>query len=194
MTICMKSFHCICKNLECSPSDEAKEALDVLKMFRAVFESADAAIENPILQEICRELPKLHFKTRFPLSTKPIETIQREYQKRTGDAINLFFCVLAYYNTLRADRIKALNKEIIDADILQLKHLKERMIEKREQIRCREEMKNCSCGNETKPCACGNETKNCSCRNETKNCSCGNETKPCTCGNGTKNCICRGGN
>ena len=137
MMTCMESYACICENLECNPSAEAKEALDVIREFRDVFESADAAMQNPILQEICRTLPKLHFEGIYPLDTKPVETIRREYKKRTGDNLNAYFCTIAYRNTLKADKEKAQNSGILDADIQQLKNLKERMIEKRELNCCR---------------------------------------------------------
>ena len=137
MMTCMESYACICENLECNPSQKAKEALDVIREFRDVFESADAAMQNPILQEICRTLPKLHFEGIYPLDTKPVETIRREYKKRTGDNLNAYFCTIAYRNTLKADKEKAQNSGILDADIQQLKNLKERMKEKRELNCCR---------------------------------------------------------
>lgn len=137
MMTCMESYACICENLECNPSQKAKEALDVIREFRDVFESADAAMQNPILQEICRTLPKLHFEGIYPLDTKPVDTIRREYKKRTGDNLNAYFCTIAYRNTLKADKKKAQNSGILDADIQQLKNLKERMKEKREQNCCK---------------------------------------------------------
>ena len=137
MMTCMESYACICENLECNPSQKAKEALDVIREFRDVFESADAAMQNPILQEICRTLPKLHFEGIYSLDTKPVDTIRREYKKRTGDNLNAYFCTIAYRNTLKADKEKAQNSGILDADIQQLKNLKERMKEKRELNCCR---------------------------------------------------------
>ena len=133
MMTCMESYACICENLEWNPSAEAKEALDVIREFRHVFEAADAAIEDPILQEICRNISELHFKTEYPLVTNPVETIRREYQKRTGNSLNAYFCTIAYHNTVIADKEKARNTDILDADSKQQKALKERMKEKQEQ-------------------------------------------------------------
>ena len=144
MMTCMESYACICENLECNPSQKAKEALDVIREFRDVFESADAAMQNPILQEICRTLPKLHFEGIYPLDTKPVETIRREYKKRTGDNLNAYFCTIAYRNTLKADKEKSRGADtdkarrgqksgILDADTEQRKSLLHQLKEKAEK-------------------------------------------------------------
>ena len=116
MMTCMESYACICENLAWNPSGRAKEALDVIREFRNIFETADAAMQDPILQEICRTLPALHFETALPLDTKPVETIQREYQKRTGKTLSPYFCTIAYHNTLKADRKNEKNTGTPDAD------------------------------------------------------------------------------
>ena len=106
MTTCMESYACICRNLEWNPSPEAKEALEVIREFRHVFETADAAIENPVLQEICRNISRIHFGCAMPLETMPVDTIKKEFKKRTGKDISSYFCTIAYHNTIKADREK----------------------------------------------------------------------------------------
>ena len=106
MTTCMESYACICRNLEWNPSPEAKEALEVIREFRNIFETADAAIENPVLQEICRNISRIHFGCAMPLETMPVDTIKKEFKKRTGKDISSYFCTIAYHNTIKADREK----------------------------------------------------------------------------------------
>ena len=135
MTTCMESYACICENLEWNPSAKAKEALEVIREFRHVFEAADAAIKDPILQEICRNISELHFKTEYPLITEPVETIQREYQKRTGNSLSTYFCTIAYHSTIRTDREKARRGQksgTLDADTEQRKSLLHQLKEKAE--------------------------------------------------------------
>ena len=107
MTTCMESYAYICENLEWNPSAKAKEALEVIREFRNIFESADAAIENPVLQEICRNISRIHFGSALPLETMPVDTIRREFKKRTGKDISSYFCTIAYHNTIKADKEKS---------------------------------------------------------------------------------------
>lgn len=116
MMTCMKSYAVICENLECNPSEEAKEALAVLAQFKTIFESADTAMQTPVLQEICRSLPVLHFGGQYPLDTKPVDTIRREYRKRTGTDLSPYFCSIAYHNIREADAKTRRNTGILDAD------------------------------------------------------------------------------
>ena len=107
MTTCMESYACICENLEWNPSAKAKEALEVIREFRNIFESADAAIEDPVLQEICRDISRIHFGSALPLETMPVDTIRREFKKRTGKDISSYFCTIAYHNTIKSDKEKS---------------------------------------------------------------------------------------
>ena len=169
MTTCKECFQCICENLEWNPSEQAKEALVVLRQFKGVFEEADAMIEDAVLQEICRNLAEIHFGRILPLDTKPIETIRVEYFSRTGRDLPEFFCHMAYVNTLKKDaeellktaaekKLHGLKKcaEVIDAE-----KIGQNLIERfREQ--CGEMQK--------KKQTCSSAEKSCS---GCQNCTCG---------------------
>ena len=199
MTTCMESYACICRNLEWNPSPEAKEALEVIREFRNIFESADAAIENPVLQEICRDISRIHFGSALPLETMPVDTIRREFKKRTGKDISSYFCTIAYHNTIKADKEKSRGADtdkagrgqksgILDADTEQQKSLIHRLIKMAEEKaeRCAEEKEEENREDKTTSCSgkdcSGNCLGNCS-----KNCS---EDSSDNC----PNCTCSGGN
>ena len=199
MTTCMESYACICRNLEWNPSPEAKEALEVIREFRNIFESADAAIENPVLQEICRNISRIHFGSALPLETMPVDTIRREFKKRTGKDISSYFCTIAYHNTIKADKEKSRGDDtdkagrgqksgILDADTEQQKSLIHRLIKMAEEKaeRCAEEKEEENREDKTTSCS----GKDCS-----GNCL-GNCPKNCTedSSDNCPNCTCSGGN
>ena len=183
MTTCMESYAYICENLEWNPSAKAKEALDVIREFRNIFESADAAIEDPVLQEICRDISRIHFGSALPLETMPVDTIRREFKKRTGKDISSYFCTIAYHNTIKADKEKSRGADtdkagrgqksgILDADAEQQKSLIHRLIKMAEEKaeRCAEEKEEENREDKTTSC-CG---KDCSgnCSEDCPNCTC----------------------
>lgn len=170
MTTCKECFQCICENLEWNPSEQAKEALVVLRQFKGVFEEADAMIEDSVLQEICRNLAEIHFGRITPLDTKPIETIRIEYFSRTGRDLPEFFCHMAYVNTLKKDAEEILRKseekklhglkkcaEIIDAEkagqnlIVRFREQCDELQKKKQSKESAE--KSCCCGCQN--CTCG---------------------------------------
>ena len=211
MTTCMESYACICRNLEWNPSPEAKEALEVIREFRNIFETADAAIENPVLQEICRNISRIHFGSALPLETMPVDTIRREFKKRTGKDISSYFCTIAYHNTIKADKEKSRGADtdkagrgqksgildadtdkagrgqksgILDADTEQQKSLIHRLIKMAEEKaeRCAEEKEEENREDKTKSCSGKDNSGNC-----LGNCS---EDSSDNC----PNCTCSGGN
>ncbi len=199
MTTCMESYAYICENLEWNPSAKAKEALEVIQEFRNIFESADAAIEDPVLQEICRDISRIHFGSALPLETMPVDTIRREFKKRTGKDISSYFCTIAYHNTIKADKEKSRSADtdkasrgqksgILDADTEQQKSLIHRLIKMAEEKaeRCAEEKEEENREDKTTSCS----GKDCS-----GNCL-GNCPKNCTedSSDNCPNCTCSGGN
>ena len=163
MTSCKECYVCICKNLEWNPSEQAKESLVILRQFERIFEDADKMIEDPILQEICRNLAAIHFGRVSPLDTKPVETIREEYLRAAGRDLPEFFCRMAYANTRKKDAEEKMRRKVKEcADIIAADKNYPNLIERfRKQY---EEMqkKNQITEPEKKSCGCAN----CSCKNE----------------------------
>ncbi|HJJ38616.1 MAG TPA: hypothetical protein O0X42_00630 [Methanocorpusculum sp.] len=103
MMTCVEGYTCICEHLECSPSKRTAEALVIFRQFRGIFEETDKMMQDPVLQDICRRLPEIHFGRILPLDTKPVETVRKEYLRRSGKDLSEFLCHIAYISFLRKD-------------------------------------------------------------------------------------------
>ena len=101
MMSCVESYTIIKEALKDKPSDKVKEAFWSLDRFTEVFCRIDATLNDPVMIDSCVNLADIHFNADSSLSKKPIETIQREYHRRTGHMISTNLCTAAYYNAIQ---------------------------------------------------------------------------------------------
>lgn len=94
---CLESLRCITHALKDNYADDVREAVRVLNQFPEAFENIDKKLRDPVLTDICRHLPELHFGKSCALLEKPVRTIQDEYFKRTGKMLPETFCAAAYH-------------------------------------------------------------------------------------------------
>lgn len=98
---CIESLHCITEALRDNYAEDVREALRVLNQFPEAFEDIDKKLSDPVLKDICRHLPELHFGLTKALIETPAKTIKDAYFKRTGKILTESFCTAAYH-TIRA--------------------------------------------------------------------------------------------
>ena len=98
---CIESYTILKEALKYNTSENVEEAIYSLDRYSEVFYRIDATLNDPVMIEICVNLADIHFNADSSLSKKPIETIQREYHRRTGHMISTNLCTAAYYNAIQ---------------------------------------------------------------------------------------------
>ncbi|HJJ38907.1 MAG TPA: hypothetical protein O0X42_02110 [Methanocorpusculum sp.] len=94
---CLESLRCITQALKNNCAEDVREAVRVLNQFPEAFENIDKKLSDPVLTDICRRLPELHFGKSCALLEKPVKTIQDAYFERTGIMLSESFCSTAYH-------------------------------------------------------------------------------------------------